>query len=106
MAFPWMALAVALPSILGLMGVGGRGEQQRVTETEVPPGGWQDPMLGLFSPLIADILTRRMGAFGQGSSIYSPWASKIMEMLGSQFPQILAGAGGTSPPFSPPGIGG
>lgn len=105
MAFPWMALAVGLPSLLGLLGAGGRGEQQRVTETEVPPAGWQDPMLGLMSPLIADMLTRRMASFGQGSSVYSPWASKIMEMLGTQFPQILAGAG-RSNPFAPSGIGG
>ena len=98
MAFPWAALAFAVPSILQLFGVGGRGEQQRVTETEVPPSGFQDPMLGLMSPLIADILTRRIGSFGEGSSVYSPWASKIMEMLGTQFPQSLSGAGAGSPP--------
>jgi len=108
MAFPWAALAFAIPSILSLF-TGGRGEQQRVTETEVPPGGWQDPMIGLISPLIIDILTRRMGGFGKGSSVYSPWASKIMEMLGGQFPQILAGAGSPltpGSPISPFGIGG
>lgn len=99
MAFPLAALAFAIPSILQLFGAGGRGEQQRVTETEVPPAGFQDPMLGLMSPLIADILTRRLGSFGQGSSVYSPWASKIVEMLGGQFPQILSGFG-TSPPES------
>jgi len=97
----WQALAFAIPAILSLFG--GRGEQQRVTETEVPPAGWQDPMLGMMSPLIADILMRRMGSFGQGSSTYSPWASKIMEMLGGQFPQIIAGG---SSPFSPSGVGG
>lgn len=110
MPFPWMALALGIPSILQLMGVGGRGEQQRVTETEVPPGGWQDPMLGLMSPLIADMLTRRMASFGPQSSVYSPWAQKIMEMLGGQFPQILSGAGapsptGGAPPFNPFGGG-
>jgi len=110
MPFPWMALAVGAPLLLQLMGLGGRGEQQRVTETEVPPAGWQDPMLGLMSPLIADILTRRMGAFGKGS-VYSPWAQKIMEMLGSQFPQILEGAGtplipGAPSTLGPSGIGG
>lgn len=105
MAFPWAALAFAVPSFLQLLGLGGRGEQQRVTETEVPPAGWQDPMLGMMSPLIADMLMRRMGSFGQGSSVYSPWAQKIMEMLGSQFPEILAGAGGASP-LSPVGGGG
>jgi hypothetical protein len=89
----WQALAFAIPSILNLF-AGGRGQQQRVTETEVPPAGWQDPLLGLMSPLIADILTRRIGSFGQGSSVYSPWAQKIVEMLGGQFPEILAGAGG------------
>jgi len=101
MAFPWLALAVGLPSLLGLLGAGGRGEQQRVTETEVPPAGWQDPMLGLMSPLIADMLTRRMASFGQGSSVYSPWAQKIMEMLGTQFPQILEGAGRSALPIQP-----
>lgn len=105
MAFPWLALAVGIPSLLQLLGAGGRGEQQRVTETEVPPGGWQDPMLGLMSPLIADMLMRRMGSFGQESSVYSPWAQKIMEMLGGQFPQILAGAGDGGRPGLP-GIGG
>ena len=101
MAFPWLALAVGIPSLLQLLGVGGRGEQQRTTETEVPPAGWQDPMLGMMSPLIADMLTRRMASFGQGSSVYSPWAQKIMEMLGSQFPQILAGAGRPTTPGQP-----
>ena len=96
----WQALAFAIPSLLGLFG--GGGSQQRTTETEVPPGGWQDPMLGLMSPLIADMLTRRMSSFGQGSSVYSPWAKKIMDMLGGQFPQILAGAAAPSPA----GIGG
>ena len=105
MPFPWMALAVGLPSLLGLLGAGGRGEQRRETETEVPPAGWQDPMLGLMSPLIADMLTRRMASFGQESSVYSPWAQKIMEMLGSQFPQILAGAGAAKP-LSLAGVGG
>ena len=110
MAFPWMALAVGIPSLLGLLGAGGRGEQQRVTETEVPPAGWQDPMLGMMSPLIADMLMRRVGGFGAGSSVYSPWAQKIMEMLGGQFPQILEGAGapsptGGAPPFNPFGGG-
>lgn len=93
MAFPWLALAVGLPSLLGLMGAGGRGQQQRVTETEVPPAGWQDPMLGLLSPLITDMLTRRMSSFGPESSVYSPWAQKIIDMLGTQFPEILSGAG-------------
>lgn len=92
----WEALAFAVPAILSLF-IGGKGQQQRVTETEVPPAGWQDPMLGMMSPLIADMLMRRMGSFGKGSSIYSPWASKIMEMLGGQFPQIISGAGGTRP---------
>ena len=101
MAFPWLAAATIASSLLGLF-AGGKGQQQRVTETEVPPAGWQDPMLGMFSPMIADILMRRMGSFGQGSSVYSPWASKIMEMLGGQFPQIIAGGAGSSPP----GIGG
>ena len=105
MPFPWLALAVGLPSLLGLMGAGGRGEQQRVTETEVPPAGWQDPMLGMMSPLIADMLMRRMSGFGQGSSVYSPWAQKIIEMLGTQFPKILAGAGSARPPGLP-GAGG
>lgn len=92
----WQALAFAIPSLIGLFG-GRGGEQTRVTETEVPPAGWQDPMLGMFSPLIADILSRRMASFGKGSSVYSPWAQKIVEMLGGQFPQILAGAAAPSP---------
>jgi len=103
MAFPWLALAVGIPSLLGLLGAGGRGEQQRVTETEVPPAGWQDPMLGMMSPLIADMLMRRVGGFGAGSSVYSPWAQKIMEMLATQFPQILEGAG-RSLPSTQPGV--
>jgi len=92
MAFPWMAAATIASSLLPFI-FGGTGEQRRVTETEVPPAGWQDPMLGLMSPLIADILSRRIGGFGEGSSVYSPWVSKIIEMLGGQFPQILRGAG-------------
>ena len=104
MAFPWLALAVGIPSLLGLLGAGGRGEQQRVTETEVPPAGWQDPMLGMMSPLIADMLMRRVGGFGAESSVYSPWAQKIMEMLGTQFPEILK-AGGTSIAPGAPGGG-
>lgn len=99
----WKALAFAIPAILQLF-AGGRGQQQRVTETEVPPAGWQDPMLGMFSPLIADILMRRMGSFGQGSSVYSPWASKIMDMLGGEFPKLLTGARGVPSPAPMGGV--
>ena len=104
MAFPWLAAAIIASSLLGLGGKG--GQQQRVTETEVPPAGWQDPMLGMMSPLIADMLTRRMASFGQGSSVYSPWAQKIVEMLGSQFPQILAGGRDPFNPYGTVGAGG
>lgn len=97
MAFPWMAAATIASSLLPLL-FGGGGQQQRITETQVPPGGWQDPMLGMMSPLIADILSRRMAGFGQRSSVYSPWAQKIVDMLGGQFPQILSGA--TAPSFA------
>lgn len=89
--FPWLAAATIASSLLPLF-FGGRGEQQRVTETQVPPGGWQDPMLGVLSPLVADILTRRLSGFGEESSVYSPWIQEIIEMLGTQFPDILAGA--------------
>lgn len=92
MADPVTIGAMLLPTLLSFFG-GGGGETRQRTEQEVPPQGWQDPMLGLFSPLLADILSRRMSSFGQGSSVYSPYASQIMEMLGGQMPKILAGAG-------------
>ena len=95
MAFPWLAAAIIGSSLAPMIFGGGRGGTERVTE--VPPTGWQDPMMGMMSPLIADMLVRRMGGFGEGSSIYSPWASKIMEMLGGEFPKILAGYGRETP---------
>jgi len=91
------ALAFAIPSLLGLFG-GGRGKQERVTETETPPAGYQDPMIGLISPLIIDIIMRQMRGYGRGSSVYSPWAQRIMDMLGGEFSGILSGAGSSLPP--------
>ena len=97
MPFPWMALAMLGSSLIPAL-AGGKGKQQQVTTQQVPPRGYQSPMLGLMDPLIMEMLMKNMkymqssrlpggGRFGTGS------IDKILGLLGGQWDKLLAGYG-------------
>ena len=100
--FPWMALAVGIPALIQALGLGGRGRQEQVTETEVPPAGYQSPLLGFADPMVFETLLRRMQSFGAPSQMlggtagagYSPWIDDMIAMLGREWPTLMGGVGG------------
>ena len=99
MAFPWLAAAIGIPALLNLF-KGGGGRQQTVRETEVPPRGYQSPMVGMLDPLLIDMLLRNIrtwGGYGQGGRTggsYSPYVDQIINMLGTKtFPKLFQGYG-------------
>ena len=110
MAFPWLPLAIVASSVLPSLFGKGRN-QEIVKETEMPPRGYQSPMVGMLDPLLVDILLRNLrtwggaGVGGQATGAYSPYVDQILKMLGERtFPQLMSGYGAT--PLTKKSLGG
>lgn len=101
---PWTAIAMGASALLPLL-FGGKNQQTQVTETEIPPTGFQDPMLPVMSPMILQMLLKNMQAWGGPSgpkgttgTFFSPgMMGDILKLIGGEWPKVLAGARGEDP---------
>ena len=97
MAF--LPAALGIGSILAPLIFGGGSEQKQVTETEIPPAGFQDPMLPVMSPAILQMLLQNLQSWGAPSgpkgtvgTFQSPMIQDMMRMIGMEWPKIMKGA--------------
>lgn len=113
MPIPWLALAT-IGSTLAPLIFGGGKEQKQVTETEIPPAGFQDPMLPVMSPMILQMLLKNLGAWGGATgpggttgTFFSPeMMGDVMKLIGSEWPTLMKGAKSPRLRGSFPGGGG
>lgn len=96
-----MILAAVLPSIFkGIFGQGTQ-QQERVTETEIPPRGYQSPLLGMADMTAFENLLRNMQSYsgwgwpsGSGRGQASPQIAEILKLLQGEWPKMMEGGMG------------
>ncbi len=105
MPIPWAAIAGVGSILAPLLFGGGGSEQKQVTETEIPPAGYQSPMLPLADPMILQMLLQNMqswggpaGPKGTTGAAYTPMIQDLMKLIGSEWPKLMGGV--QSPGFT------
>lgn len=95
MSFPFMALAM-LGSALAPALFKGKGKQVQTTTQQVPPRGYQSPMMGLMDPLMNELILRNLKYFQSsrlpgGGRFASPNIDRILGLLGKNWGGLIRG---------------
>ena len=97
MPFPWMALAMLGSALIPSLGKG-KGKQYQQTTQQVPPRGYQSPMMGLMDPLMMEMIMKNFkylqsSRLPGGGRFASPNVDKILGLLGKNWGNLIQGYG-------------
>jgi len=101
-----LALVMAGMSMFGKKPTPESQQTTQETTTETPRMGYQSPLTGMMDMGMAETLLKGLGAYGNwgGQNIASPWIQKMLDALGTQWPDVLQNA--TTPGRNPNAIPG
>lgn len=98
MADPWMIGAILAQVLLPMLLGRGKQTQERVTETEIPPRGYQSPLVGLADPMAFESILRNLQSHsgwgwpaGSGRGQASPQIAELLKLLQGEWPKLMSG---------------